>query len=257
MRDFASPAPFGFGAARAFCTTIAIGTNPLADLPERVRVERSLAAPSSLTLVGTQRARESVRKMVSEMNATTDELDPATRAVPTLSVQETMRRHHESLLRFLRQQLRLEDAADVAQEAYVRLMQYEGSGAIRSPSSMLFRIAINVTHDLSRAERLRKDRKVPFETDELACDRPGPDREIQAQQELALVCEAIERLPPKCRRVFLLSRAHSMTYAQVAARCGISVKMVEKHISHALRVCTEVLARANARERIGAGAERA
>jgi len=48
-----------------------------------------------------------------------------------LSVQETIGRYHDSLLRFLRQRLRVkEDAADVAQEAYVRLLQYEGSKSI-------------------------------------------------------------------------------------------------------------------------------
>jgi len=44
-------------------------------------------------------------------------------------------------------------------------------------------------------------------------------------------------LPPKCRQVFLLSRAQRMTYPQIAVHCGISVKMVEKHISHALAIC--------------------
>jgi RNA polymerase sigma-70 factor (ECF subfamily) len=28
-----------------------------------------------------------------------------------------------------------------------------------------------------------------------------------------------------------------MTYPQIAAHCGISVKMVEKHIGHALAIC--------------------
>jgi DNA-directed RNA polymerase specialized sigma24 family protein len=37
--------------------------------------------------------------------------------------------------------------------------------------------------------------------------------------------------------VFLLSRAQRMTYPQIAAHCGISVKMVEKHIGHALAIC--------------------
>jgi DNA-directed RNA polymerase specialized sigma24 family protein len=44
-------------------------------------------------------------------------------------------------------------------------------------------------------------------------------------------------LPPKCQQVFLLSRAQRMTYPQIAVHCGISVKMVEKHISHALEIC--------------------
>jgi DNA-directed RNA polymerase specialized sigma24 family protein len=39
--------------------------------------------------------------------------------------------------------------------------------------------------------------------------------------------------------VFLLSRASDMTYPEIAAHCGISVKMVEKHISRAIAACLE------------------
>src|SRR5512147_3322409 len=73
-----------------------------------------------------------------------------------LSVQNTIRRYHDSLVQFLRQRLRVpEDALDVAQETYIRMMQYQDSRQIRSPSSMLFRIAINVANDLGRAEQSR------------------------------------------------------------------------------------------------------
>jgi RNA polymerase sigma factor (sigma-70 family) len=161
------------------------------------------------------------------------------RVCETLSVQDTIRRYHDSLIRFLRQRLRVkEDAADIAQEAYMRMMQYEGSQKIRSPSSMLFRIAINVANDVLRAERLRHvNDQIPLEGLELPSQSPSTDREIAAKQELEVLYLAIEDLPPKCRQVFLLSRAQRMTYPQIAQHCGISVKMVEKHISHALSIC--------------------
>ena len=161
-----------------------------------------------------------------------------------LSVHETIRRYHDSLIRFLRQRLRVkEDAADVAQEAYIRMMQYEGSREIHSPSSMLFRIAINVANVLGRAEQSRRvSDQMPIDGIELPCDRPAVDREIAAEQDLAVLYEAIENLPPKCRHVFLLSRVQHMTYPQIAAYCNISVKMVEKHISHALAICMKKVA---------------
>lgn len=156
-----------------------------------------------------------------------------------LSVKEVIRRYHGSLLSFLRQRLRTsEDAADVAQEAYIRLMQYEGSREIQSPSSMLFRIAINIANDLGRSEQVRRvSDQCGLDDVDLVCERSSPEREVAAGQDLALLYETIENLPPKCRQVFLLSRVHYMTYPQIAKHCGISVKMVEKHISHALAVC--------------------
>jgi RNA polymerase sigma-70 factor (ECF subfamily) len=161
------------------------------------------------------------------------------RACAGLSVPETIRRYHDSLIRFLRQRLRVkEDAADIAQEAYIRMMQYEGSEKIQSPSSMLFRIAINVANDLGRSEQARRvSDQLSIDGLELASHEPSADREIAARQDLDILYGTIEQLPPKCRQVFLLSRVERMTYPQIAVHCGISVKMVEKHISHALAVC--------------------
>jgi RNA polymerase sigma factor (sigma-70 family) len=173
-------------------------------------------------------------------NALADELSfRAEPACEALSVHDTIRRHHDSLIRFLRQRLRIkEDAADVAQETYIRMMKYEGSSEIQSPSSVLFRIAINVANDLGRSEQARRaNDQTSIDELEVASDTPPVERQIAAEQDLGLLYEAIENLPPKCRHVFLLSRVHHMTYPQIAAHCRISVKMVEKHISHALAIC--------------------
>ncbi|MDR1715989.1 MAG: RNA polymerase sigma-70 factor [Prevotella sp.] len=46
---------------------------------------------------------------------------------------------------------------------------------------------------------------------------------------------AIESLSPKCKKVFKLSRYNRMSYIQIAEQEGISEKMVEKHVSTALK----------------------
>lgn len=179
--------------------------------------------------------------VTSEQALAVDVTLPVERTYEALSVHEIIRQHHDALIRFLRQRLRVkDDAADVAQETYIRLMQYEGTKHIASPSSMLFRIAINVANDLGRAEQThRVSDQLPLDAVELASEQPAVEREIAAEQDLQLLYAAIEQLPPKCRNVFLLSRARRMTYPEIARHCGISVKMVEKHISHALAICMQ------------------
>jgi len=156
-----------------------------------------------------------------------------------LSVARLIRHHHSNLLGFLRGRLRIpEDASDVAQEAYVRMMQYEGSREIGSPSALLYRIAINVANDLGRAELVRHAAShCAIEGVEIESAAATPERAVAAAQDLSRLRETIKRLPPKCRQVFLLSRSEGMTYPQIARHCGISVKMVEKHISYALSIC--------------------
>jgi RNA polymerase sigma factor (sigma-70 family) len=158
-----------------------------------------------------------------------------------LSVKELIGRYHGSLVSFLRQRLRVaDDAVDVAQEAYIRMLQYEGSREVQSPSSLLFRVAINIANDVGRAEQVRQAAN-HFPVDDLDLDSglASPEREVAAAQDLEVLYQAIAGLPPKCQQVFLLSRVQSMTYPQIASHCGISVKMVEKHISHALAICAD------------------
>lgn len=48
--------------------------------------------------------------------------------------------------------------------------------------------------------------------------------------------EVIETLPPKCRRVFKMSRIEHKSYKEIAGSLDLSVKTVENHIGKALQV---------------------
>lgn len=54
--------------------------------------------------------------------------------------------------------------------------------------------------------------------------------------EMTLLQEAIGRLPPKCREVFLLSRFSKLSYKEIAASLDISPKTVENQLGKALRL---------------------
>lgn len=160
-----------------------------------------------------------------------------------LSTAAVVRSQHQSILRFLRRRgATTEDALDIAQDAYVRFLKYEGVTTIESPSAMLFRIAGNVAADHGRAAALRRRARSldggAFDA-EVASDAPSAERELAAEQTVTIVRMVIAALSPQCRTVFLLSRVNGLTYAEIATQCGISVKTVEKHVSHALRACAE------------------
>jgi len=56
------------------------------------------------------------------------------------------------------------------------------------------------------------------------------------KDEMTLLQEAIDRLPPKCREVFLLSRFSKLSYKEIATSLEISPKTVENQLSKALRL---------------------
>lgn len=159
-----------------------------------------------------------------------------------LPVEQAFRRYHGGLINFLRQRLRNEeDAADVAQETYTRLVQsYEDKLDARTASTLIFRIAINAANDLSRRRKTHHAvDHCSAELVTLTSEEPSQERRVHAQQQLESLYIAIESLPPKCQQVFLLNRVDHMTYQQIAHHCGISLSMVEKHIAKALAVLRE------------------
>ncbi|WP_052316740.1 RNA polymerase sigma-70 factor [Rudanella lutea] len=61
-----------------------------------------------------------------------------------------------------------------------------------------------------------------------------PDQIMQYEEVLHKVEDLVERLPPQCRKVFLLSRFEGKKYQDIASELGLSVKTVEVHIVKAL-----------------------
>ena len=150
-----------------------------------------------------------------------------------------------SLERFLgRLRVRDDDVQDVAQESVARLLRYRDQEPPEAWTALLYRIAINVTRD-----RARRDRHAPSaesaQTDAIAAD-DSPEQHASDLEALSRVRAAILRLPPRCRAVYLMHRVEGLSYPEIARRCGVSTKAVEKHMSHALRELRD------ARERPGA-----
>lgn len=155
--------------------------------------------------------------------------------------EDFFRRHYAGLVRFLRQRTATaEDAEDAAQESYTRLLRYRDTQPASAWRPLLYRIATNVAIDQHRRTRTRGDAQhVPLEDEDVAttAEAIAPDRQLVDQERLARVLSVIRGLPDKRRHVFLLSRFHGMSNREIAERCGISVRMVEKQIGKALAAC--------------------
>ena len=53
--------------------------------------------------------------------------------------------------------------------------------------------------------------------------------------------EALDRLPPKCREVFLMIKLHGLTYKQAAEQLEISVKTVENQMGKAIKILRDMV----------------
>jgi len=156
-----------------------------------------------------------------------------------LSVEELYLQHHAALRRFLARMLRCEEtAAEVAQEAWLRMIRLAPGRTVDEPRAYLFQVAANAARDRMARERTRVSvvdgRPVP---EAVPCPEPDAETAALARERLSLLADAVDELPPRCREVFLMSRLDGLANGEIAARLGISRNMVEKHIVRAMLHC--------------------
>jgi RNA polymerase sigma-70 factor (ECF subfamily) len=144
------------------------------------------------------------------------------------------REHNEALLRFLSARLgSYEDAREVAQEAYVRLLKLDRPGAASFLKALLYKTAANLAID-----RLRHRRIVIVHERSAANDKElfadSADSMQAALDDVRIVAEALDELPPQCRSAFLMSRVEALDSCEIATRLGVTDRAVRKYIARAL-----------------------
>ncbi|RDS81387.1 RNA polymerase sigma factor [Dyella psychrodurans] len=147
-----------------------------------------------------------------------------------------IRGQFRGLVQFLRARTATEqDAEDAAQESMTKLLRYRESEPPSAWKQLLYRIAVNVAHDQFRVSQTHRSKDhVTLDGLDIAAAEHSPEQRAVYEQQVARLTQAILALPPKCQRVYLLKRVHGLSHAQIAERCGISIKMVEKHLATAL-----------------------
>jgi RNA polymerase sigma-70 factor (ECF subfamily) len=157
-------------------------------------------------------------------------------------VTEVFVRCQRALLRYLKCLLsRREDAEEVAQETYLRLL----NAAPLEPSEIrvrafVFKVATNLAYDRFRQRRSHGQHDEAA-LDALLDEAPAPDRLLALEQALAVVERTLLELPVRCREVFLLRVSAEWSYQAIAARLGVSKRTVEREMQQALTACQQRL----------------
>lgn len=152
-------------------------------------------------------------------------------------------RHRAALYRYLRRFTSgAEDIEDLVQETYVRVYALPDYQAVRSSKALLFRIAHNLAVERARRQSAQA-------TDSMAdlgalsvysSDAP-PEDQLDARRQFESFCAAVDRLPPLCRRVFVLRKVYKLSHAEIAEVLGVSHSTIEKHVAKGLMRCRDYL----------------
>lgn len=153
----------------------------------------------------------------------------------TATIDRLFQEHNRVLVNFLKARLQSDaEAREVAQEAYVRLLQLDRPGAVGFLRAYLFRIAANLATDRLRARTVRE--RVFLQDAGLASlwSEPSPEHRVLAWQELELVQKSLPELPAKCRKVFEMHVFDGLSTEQVGAKLGITRRMARLYVVRAL-----------------------
>lgn len=168
--------------------------------------------------------------------------------------------HYADLRRQLTRDLRDPHyAADIAQSSFERVYAQamksigaarsdaapddaRAAGGIESPRALLFRVARNLCIDEARRRKVAQEWIGTHAVVETQAAAPSSEFILAQQRVLARVVQAMEKLPPRRREVFLLFRAYGHTRAEIAQHLDITEMAVAKHLLRATIDCSRVFA---------------
>jgi RNA polymerase sigma factor (sigma-70 family) len=137
---------------------------------------------------------------------------------------------------------RNQEIDDVIQEAYCRLAALDDVTHVGSGRAYLFQTTRNIVlEQVRRSKIVRIDNVTDVSLSSIADEAPSMDRVVAGASELQRVQQLIERLPAKCRQVFVLRRIHGVSQREIARMFGVSESAVEKQAVRGLKLIMKAL----------------
>lgn len=136
------------------------------------------------------------------------------------------------------------DVDDVIQESFLRICKARAAHTIQSAKAFLFQVARNIATDSIRKES-RSPLMAVSDLSQLAVfdDRPTGLQAACSREEFALLADAIEALPTRCREIIILRKLKRVPVQEIAQRMGISEGTVTIQIGKGVKRCGEYLVR--------------
>jgi len=146
------------------------------------------------------------------------------------------------LVGYLTTRLRSEqEAKEVAQEAYVRLLQLQHPSTPSLLRAYLFKTATNLATDRLRHRKVQHQAEEKQESFEnlSATGRESDDPAMQLieREQTARLLGYLQELPIKCQQVFSLHRLEGVPQHEVATRIGVSARMVRRYVTYTMVYC--------------------
>ncbi len=135
-----------------------------------------------------------------------------------------------------------DDADEVAQQTFVKA--YEALAKFRGDAKVytwLYKIMLNAVIQRSRKAKSRPTSSIDDAAETLESMDLSPVESMMKSETSRLIEEAIETLPPKQQRVFIMRFYDELQYEEIAELVGTSVGGLKANYFHAVRKVGEYL----------------
>lgn len=149
--------------------------------------------------------------------------------------------HHGWLFQILRRKLGdAEQAADLAQDTFIRLLNNDQVAEIREPRAYLSTIARGLVADMFRRRALEQAYLDALEArpEPLAI---SPEQRLLVLETLVAVDRMLNGLGPRTRSIFLMAQLEGLSYVAIAECLQVSVTTIKKHMVRAMTHCLALL----------------
>jgi RNA polymerase sigma-70 factor (ECF subfamily) len=160
-------------------------------------------------------------------------------------VEKLFAEHRRALQAYFHRRIRTKsDAADLAQEVYVRMLRVSDAEAIRSPQLYLYTVASNLVKEHAvREQRLATPPEIgEAGVSERLGELPALDSQLESAQLGEHLGRVLEQLPARWRTALILQYRYGLTYHEIADRLGVSSNMVKKYLAQGLAHCRRRMA---------------
>jgi RNA polymerase sigma factor (sigma-70 family) len=161
-----------------------------------------------------------------------------------LLIERLFARHRAALQAFFYRRVRAkDDAADLVQEVYLRMLRVKDADAIKNPEGYLFTVASNLVFEQSV---LTRRQSIDFDRATDPADAVGPagfEEAFDMATRVTRLREVLAQLPPKCQAAVHMKYQHGLKYEEIAQQLEISPHMVQKYLGLALAHCRRRMSR--------------
>ncbi|MFG0643107.1 sigma-70 family RNA polymerase sigma factor [Delftia sp. WSY_22] len=150
--------------------------------------------------------------------------------------------HHGWLQGWLRRRLgNGADAADLAQDTFVRILGVRDLAGVQEPRAYLTTVAKGVLVNWYKRQALEQAylEALAALPEPVA---PSPEQRALVLETLHEIDAMLDALPPIVRRTFLLSQLDGMKYEDIAQQLEVSLTSVKRYMAQAFRQCLVAMA---------------